>query len=195
MQHLLAQHLTSKLLHIFDTTGKKQTIDSLLRSNPVTRKPPLSNEIGRLAQGIRDVKGNDTLGSVLITDAPKNKKVAYANMVCDHRPLKKEKDRVRLTLGGYVLDYFGDTSSPAASLLEAKLLINSVISDAHRGARFMSLDIKYHFLQSILDDPEYLRIHSKYFFTDIRLKYNIDAIIVPDRYVYCKIKRGIYGLK
>jgi hypothetical protein len=194
-QHLLAQHLTSKLLHIFDTTGKKQTIDSLLRSNPVTWKPALSNEIGRLAQGIQDAKGNDALEFVPITDVSKNKKVAYANMVCDHRPLKKEKDRVRLTLGRDVLDYFGDTSSPAASLLEAKLLINSVISDAHRGARFMSLDIKDLFLQSILDDPEYLRIHSKYFFTDIRLKYNFDAIIATDGYVYYKIKRGIYGLK
>ena len=50
-------------------------------------------------------------------------------------------------------------------------------------------------MQSILDDPEYLRIRSKYFFTAIRLKYNPDAIIVPDGYVYCKTKCGIYGLK
>ena len=41
-------------------------------------------------------------------------------MVCDHRPLKKEQDRVRLTLGGDILDYLGDTSSPAASLIESK---------------------------------------------------------------------------
>ena len=94
-----------------------------------------------------------------------------------------------------MLDYFGDKSSPAASLLEAKLLLNSVISDSHRGARFISLDIKDHFLQSILVDPEYLRIHNKYFLEDIRKKYNINAIVAPDGYVYCKIKRGIYGLK
>ena len=58
-QYLLAQHLTPKLLHIFDTTRNKQTIDSLLKSNPVTWKPALSKEIGRLAQGIRDVRGNE----------------------------------------------------------------------------------------------------------------------------------------
>ena len=94
-----------------------------------------------------------------------------------------------------MLDYFGNKSSPAASLLEAKLLLNSVISVSHIGARFMSLDIKDHFLQSILDDPEYLCIHNKYFLEDIRKKYNINAIVAPDGYVYCKIKRGIYGLK
>ena len=43
----------------------------------------------------------------------------------------KGKDHIRLTLGRDVLDYFGDTSSPAVLLIETKLLINSVISDAH----------------------------------------------------------------
>ena len=51
-------------------------------------------------------------------------------MVCDERPLKKEKFSVRLTIGGDVLDYFGNSASPAASLIEAKLLVNSTISDA-----------------------------------------------------------------
>ena len=70
---------------------------------------------------------------------------------------------MRLTLGGDVLVYAGDASSPAASLLEAKLLLNSVISDSHLGARFMSLDIKDFFLQTQLDEPELMRIHSKLF--------------------------------
>ena len=63
-------------------------------------------------------------------------------MVCDPRPLKKGKDGVQLTLGGDVLDYFGDGSSLEASSIESKLLFNIVISDSHIGARFMSLDIK-----------------------------------------------------
>ena len=80
-------------------------------------------------------------------------------MVCDHRPLKTEKYRVWLTIGCDILYYFGDASSPAGLLLEAKFLLNSVIYDAHRGARFVSLDIEDHVLQSILDIPEYLKIH------------------------------------
>ena len=70
-----------------------------------------------------------------------------------------------------------------------------MISDAHQGARFATLDIKDHFLQSILPEPEYMRIHSKYFFDDIRAKYDIDNLVNEDGYVYCKIIKGMYGLK
>ena len=40
-----------------------------------------------------------------------------------------------------------------------------------------------------------MRIHSRYFLKDIRDKYNITNIIAPDGFVYCKVKRGLYGLK
>ena len=46
-----------------------------------------------------------------------------------------------------------------------------------------------------MDGYEYMRIHSKYFFDDIRQKYNIDDIIVSDGYVYVRIEKGMYGLK
>ena len=115
-------------------------------------------------------------------------------MVCDYRPLKSDPFRVWLTLGGDKLEYIHDAASPAATLLESKMLFNSTISDAQKGAQFLTLDIKDFFLQSFLPSPEYMRIHSKYFLSDIREKYNITSIIAPDNYVYCKIKRGMYGL-
>ena len=59
----------------------------------------------------------------------------------------------------------------------------------------MTLDVNDFFLQSFLEEPEFLRIHSKYFFEDIRQKYNIDSIINKDGYVYCRVNRGLYGLK
>ena len=116
-------------------------------------------------------------------------------MICDFKPNIFEKYRVRLTVGGDVLDYFSDSSSPAASLLETKLLINSVISDSDKGAKFCTLDIKDYFLQSILEEPEYIRIHKKYFQPDICEKYNIESLVHTDDYVYCKLQRGMYGLK
>ena len=39
---------------------------------------------------------------------------------------------MRLTIGGDKLDYFDETASLAASLLETKLILNSAISDAHK---------------------------------------------------------------
>ena len=50
-------------------------------------------------------------------------------------------------------------------------------------------------LQNILPDSEYMKIHGKYFFDDIRQQYDIDNIIDSDGYVHCKIVKGMYGLK
>ena len=72
--------------------------------------------------------------------------------------LRKKKDRVQLTLVGDVSDYFGDASSPIVSLIELKLLFNSMISYSQLGARFMSLGIEDIFLQSILHDVEVCNI-------------------------------------
>ena len=74
--------------------GKKETIDTLLKLNPTIWNSTLSNEIGRLAQDIGDITGNDTLDFVHRHTIPKLKKLVYANIICDHRPLKKEKNRV-----------------------------------------------------------------------------------------------------
>ena len=59
-----------------------------------------------------------------------------------YRPLKDEPYRTRMVVGGDKLTYFEDPGSPAAPLVETKLFLNSVISDAHLGARFLSCDLK-----------------------------------------------------
>ena len=193
--HQAAKALFLNVFHIFDAKGKKLHIDALLKTNPTTWGPSVSNELGRLAQGIRNVKGNDVIEFIQKSEVPKNKKVAYANMVCDFRPMKLDKWRTRLTIGGDILDYEGDSASPAATLLETKLILNSTISESHQGARFMTIDLKDHFLQTIMKDAEYMRIHNKYFFEDMRKKYHINNIVDKDGFVYCRIKRGMYGLK
>ena len=55
--------------------------------------------------------------------------------------------------------YAHDATSRAASLIETKLLLNSVISDLARGARFMTLDIKDFFLQTTMAEHEFMKIH------------------------------------
>ena len=87
-QHLLLQHMATNP-GMFDFKGKKKSIDLLLREDEVTWGSSLSNEIGRLAQGIRDIKGNNASIFIPKHKIPKGKKVAYANMVYNLRPLKK----------------------------------------------------------------------------------------------------------
>ena len=167
--HLLAQTMFSspRVNHIYNsTTGKRETIDSLIvgPNAPIWRRA-LSNELGRLSNGVDGrIVGTNTIAFIHKHEVPPNKKVTYANMVCDHRPLKSEPDRVRLTVGGDRLDYAHDVGSPTASLLEAKLLLNSTISDADKGARFFAVDIKDFFLATPMSEYEYMHIHSKYFF-------------------------------
>ena len=122
------------LFHIFDNNGKKQSIDQLLTdTDSIFWNRGLDNELGRLSNGIpRRITGTKTINFILKKEIPKNKKITYANIVCDYREHKEEKFRVRLTLGGDKLEYFDETASPAANLLETKILINSVISDAKR---------------------------------------------------------------
>ena len=62
----------------------------------------------------------------------------------DIRPLKEEKYRVRITVGGNKLDFYGDASSVAASLATFRLLFNSVVST--KGAKFTAADIKDFFI-------------------------------------------------
>ena len=188
--------MINKILHIYNEEGKKESLDALLHgSMSKIWGTSLSNELGRLAQGVRDVPGNDVIDFINMNEVPTDKKVTYANMVCDYRPLKTDPYRVRLTVGGDRLDYLDDAASPAATLLETKLLLNSVISDVKEGARFMTIDIKDFFLQTCMKDAEYMRINSKYFLQDITDKYDIQKKIAPNGYVYCRIKRGMYGLK
>ena len=113
---------------------------SLRRGPQKTRwNRALSNEIDRLAQGnIRGVKGTDTIQFIRKEDVPRDRDVTYASFVCDHRPLKTEQWRVQCVAGGDKLFYPNDPASPAANLLNTKILLNSTISDAKRGARFAS---------------------------------------------------------
>ena len=93
-----------------------------------------------------------------------------------------------MTIGGNKLEHLFETVSTAASLTETKLLINSVISDAHLGTRFMTVDIKDFFQHTILKNQEYMKIHSKYFSDKFREIYNLHDKINKDGYVYCAIK-------
>ena len=95
-----------------------------------------------------------------------------------------------MTVGGDKLSYDEDPGSPAASLLEIKIMLNSVISDAKQGARFMGLDLKDFFLATPMARPEYMRVHYKHFPDDIKERYNIDSLVAKDDYVYVKIKKG-----
>ena len=103
-----------------------------------------ANELGRLAQGIRDIKGTDTIFFITKQQVPSHKKVSYGRLVCDVRLHKAEQERTRLTVGGDQLEYFGPVTTETADITTVKVIINSVIST--QGAKFATFDIKNFYL-------------------------------------------------
>ena len=89
------------------------------------------------------------------------KKVTYASFACDYHPLKDKKWRIRIVVGGDHLEYEHNSGSPAADMLETKILFNSVISDAKQGACFCSMDLKDMFLHNLMHNPEFMKVPFK----------------------------------
>jgi hypothetical protein len=98
------------------------------------------NGVGKNADGTERVKGANTCHWIKKSQVPKGKRVTYARKVVAVRPEKEDINRVHITVGGNLLDYLGETSTEAASIETAKLLINSVLSTP--GARLGTIDIK-----------------------------------------------------
>ena len=69
-------------------------------------------------------------------------------------------------------------------------MINSVISDSSKGAKFLSADLKDFFLGSLMKNAEYMKIQFDLFPTDIVEKYKLTEKVADDGFIYMKIKKG-----
>jgi hypothetical protein len=155
-------------------------------------KRGFSNEAGRLFPSIRDIPGTNTCFFVELTNISKYRKITYGKIVCDYKPHKKEKESVRLTVGGDRLDYSGDVATSTAYITTFKILINSTLSTDD--AAMMMMDIKKYYLGTPLPRYEYMRMLLSRFPEEILSKYNLKALAV-NGWVYIEIRKGIYGLK
>jgi hypothetical protein len=109
----------------------------------------------------------------------------------DTRPNKSEIHRVRLTVGGNLIQYPGDVSARSADLTTSKCLWNSTISTD--GARYMCLDVKNFYLGTPMETFEYMRIPTKLIPHRIIEQYNL-LPLVSDGHVYIGVQKGMYGL-
>jgi hypothetical protein len=125
--HWSQQHHATAVVHPF--TGKEMEYMALMKDPSLQPlwKQGFGNEVVRLFQGIRDIPGTDTCFFVELKNIPKE-------------PHKKEKERVRLTVGDDRLDYSGDVVTSTADITTFKILINSTLSTAD--AAMMMMNIK-----------------------------------------------------
>jgi hypothetical protein len=190
--HWSRQHLANVIIH--PTTGKEMEYTVLVK-NPQLQ--PLwtrgfGNECGRLFQGIRDITGTNTCFFIKLTNIPKDRNITYVKIVCDYKPHKKEKECVRLTVGGDRLDYSGDVATSTADITTFKILINITLSTEE--AAMMMMDINNYYLGTPLPQFEYMKMLLSRFSEEIIQKYNLNALAV-DGWVYIEIRKGMYGLK
>jgi hypothetical protein len=170
-----------------------------LIANPKTRATwshSYGNELGRLAQGMPGrATGTDTIFFIPQHMVPKERTrdVTYGLITCLIRPEKiDEPNRTRLVAGGDRVHYPFDAGTPIADLLTVKLLINSVISTP--GARFFTMDIKNFYLNTPMVRYEYMRLKLADMPADVIKHYKLLDVATPDGYVYCEIRKGMYGL-
>jgi hypothetical protein len=191
-RHWSQHHQANAVIH--PVAGKEMEYSALMKD---PRLQPLwtrgfGNKCGRLFQGIRDIPGTDTCFFIELKNIPNDRKITYGKIVCDYKPHKKEKERVRLTIGGDRLDNYGDVATSTADITTFKILINSTLST--EDAAMMMMDIKNNYLGTPLPRFEYMKMLLSRFPEEIIQKYNLNALAV-DGWVYIEIRKGMYGLK
>jgi hypothetical protein len=151
-----------------------------------------ANEFGRLSQGVgRIIDISNTIFFIPHQSVPKGKIVTYGWFVVNIHPNKTETHRVRLTVGGNLIQYPGDVSTRSADLTTSKYLWNSTISN--EGATYMCLDVKNFYLGTPIDSFEYMHIPIKLIPREITVQYNV-LPLVSDGHVYIEVQKGMYGL-
>lgn len=101
--------------------------------------------------------------------------------------------RIRGAYGGNVLKnkYVGETAAATASLPAFKILLNAVLSTP--GAKFMTIDLKDMYLQSILEQEEYVAVPVSEIPDASMTRHNLRDKIRNGR-VYFRVNKAMYGL-
>ena len=175
-------------------TGKPLTYRGLMKTrHKQVWETALANEFGRLMQGVgtRIKSGTETLVPIERSKIPNGRIAAYAKIVVDIRPQKKEKHRARLVVGGDRVDYPYSVSTKTVDLDTTKMFLNSVISTPN--ARFMTMDIKDFYLGTPLNRYKYIRMQYNIIPDKIKEQYHLQAY-KHNEYVYFEVRRGMYGL-
>jgi hypothetical protein len=163
---------------IHPVTGKEMEYSALMKDpglQPLWTQG-FGNECGRLFQGIWDIPGTDTCFFIELKNIPNDRKITYGKIVCDYKPHKKEKERVRLTIRGDRLDYSGDVATSTADITAFKILINITLST--KDATMMMMDIKNYYLGTPLPRFEYMKMLLSRFPEEIIQKYNLNDLAV-----------------
>ena len=171
--------------------------DDLIR-NPKTKdlwSGAMTKELARLSQGIDGLtEGTNTvffLSPAAIKTIPADRTVTYARVVVDFRPQKADPNRVRITVGGNLIDYPGEVTTRTADMVTSKILWNSVLSTPD--AKYCCADVKNFYLETPMDRYEYMRMPIRLIPPAFIDAYDLSSKI-HNGFLYMEIRKGMYGL-
>ena len=95
-------------------------------------------------------------------------------------------------MGGDRINYPDDCGTPTADMTLFKILVNSIISTPN--AKCLTADIKDFYLRTPMKRPEYMRLKLTDIPDEVIEHYKLKELATPDGYVYCEIRKGMYGL-
>jgi hypothetical protein len=160
-----------------------------------------ANKLGRLCQGIgtgpnkgKHVKGTNTLFPIPYDRIPSDRRreITYSKVVCKVRTEKRDNTNCTcITIGGNNITYPRDVGTPTGSIELVELLVISVISQ--RNARLSTMDLKNFYLNTPLNQPEYVRINLADIPQEFINKYKLNKL-ARDSWIYFEMHRGMYGL-
>ena len=152
----------------------------------------LANELGHLAKIVQDLMGMDTIKHILKHQIPPRCTPTYGCIVVDYQQQKPKPHQAQVTVDSDCIDYPWDVSTPIADPTTAKLLFNSTIFT--QVAHFLTLDIKFFYLNKPLEWSEYMRMYLDIMPEEFVDKYHLHQLTDSDGWVYIEIMKGMYGL-
>ncbi len=183
------------------TTGELISSYKRLMNNPHTAEvwmTAFGKDFGGMSQGDNKTgqKGTNAMFIISPQDIPhipKDRVVTYARVMVDHRPQKADPNRIRITVGGNLINYPGELTTRTADITTSKLHWNSVLSTPN--AKYMCLDIKNFYLLAPLDRYKYMRMLLPYslFPPWIVKQYDL-ANKVHNGHIYLEMGRAVWGL-
>ena len=134
----------------------------------------MSKELVRLAQGFGGTKGTKTIFFMSrdeIKRIPRDRTVTCARIVVDYRPQKDDPNRVRITVGGNLIDFPGKLTTRTADLSTSKILWNSTFSTPD--AEYACADVGNFYLATPMARFECMRIKAELIPEEFKQQYKL----------------------
>ena len=154
----------------------------------------MTKELGRLAQGFDGSKDTNTIFFMShdeIKRISRDRTVTYSRIVVDYCPQKEDPNRVRITVGGNLINFPGELTTRTANLATSKILWNSTLSTPD--AKYACADVGIFYLTTPMVRYEYMRIKAELIPEEFKQQYKLHDKMYKG-YIYCEIRQGMYGL-